>query len=127
MVPLPVSDIDRATEFYRDKAGFLVTVDVMLGPGNRMVQLTPPGSGCAIGLGLGGAVPPGAVQGMQLVVTDIHAARAELAGRGLDVSPVRHFENGAMVDGPGEEWNSFVFFQDPDGNGWTVQEGPARA
>jgi catechol 2,3-dioxygenase-like lactoylglutathione lyase family enzyme len=123
VVPMPVTDVARAVEFYRDKAGFAVTVDIRLGEG-RMVQLTPPGSGCAIQLGVAGPIPPGAVQGMQLVVSDIRAARAELVGRGVDVSPVRHFENGAMVDGPGGEWNSFLFFQDPDGNGWTVQEGP---
>jgi predicted enzyme related to lactoylglutathione lyase len=84
----------------------------------RFVQLTPPGSACSIsiGIGLGAANPPGSVQGLQVVVSDIEAARAELAGRGVDVSEVQHFP-----------WGSFVFFSDPDGNGWAVQEIPPRS
>lgn len=87
----------------------------------------PPGSACSIVLGTGIVdTPPGSAQGMQLVVSDIEAARAELLQRGVEVSEVRHFDDGAWVDGRGGDWNSFVFFTDPDGNGWVVQESPAR-
>ena len=78
-----------------------------------------------VGTGLGGAVP-GSLRGLQLVVDDIDAARARLAEGGVEVSPVQHFEGSGLVDGPGDRWNSFVFFSDPDGNGWTVQERPAE-
>ena len=71
-------------------------------------------------------MPPGVLEGLQLVVPDIEAARAELVERGAEASPVQHVEDGEWVEGRGGEWNSFVFFQDPDGNGWVVQEGPAR-
>jgi hypothetical protein len=94
----------------------------------HIVQLTPPGSACSICIGTGLVESaPGSVQGIQLVVSDIEAARAELVERGVEVSNVRHIEDGDWVDGRGGDWNSFVFFSDPDGNGWTVQERPAGA
>ena len=128
VVVVPVSDVDRAKGFYSEQVGFVVDNDVRMGDNFRVVQLTPPGSACSIAIGTGLAeMPPGAVKGMQLVVSDVEAARAELGGRGVEVSPVRHIENGVWVDGPGGPWNSFVFFSDPDGNGWTVQEKPASA
>jgi hypothetical protein len=90
------------------------------------VQLTPPGSACSIAIGIGIArSEPGSLQGPQLVVDDIEQARAELVERGIDVSTVQHFEDGAFVEGKGEAWNSFAFFSDPDGNGWVLQEAPA--
>ncbi|MGI8968286.1 MAG: VOC family protein, partial [Chloroflexota bacterium] len=89
----------------------------------RVVQLTPPGSACSITFGTGLVpMPPGSLQGLQLVVSDVGAARDELAERGVEVSEVRHIEEGVWVDGPGGDWNSFIFFSDPDGNGWTVQQ-----
>ena len=111
LVPIPVSDVDRAKSFYVEKAGFNADVDVTVREGLRFVQLTPPGSACSISLGIGLLdTKPGSVQGLQLVVPDIHAARAELAERGVDVSDVQV-----------EAWGSFVFFKDPDGNSWAVQ------
>ena len=126
VVVIPVSDVDRAKQFYSEQVGFVVDNDVRMGESFRVVQLTPPGSACSIAIGSGLAqMPPGAVKGMQLVVTDIEAARAELVERGVEVSQVQHFDQGARVDGPGGDWNSFVFFNDPDGNGWAVQQvGP---
>ncbi len=92
------------------------------------MQLTPPGSACSIALGTGLVESaPGSVQGLQLVVHDIEAARAQLVERGVEVSAIQHFEGGVRVDGRGGDWNSFLFFSDPDGNGWAVQESPARA
>ncbi|MBV9280490.1 MAG: VOC family protein [Chloroflexi bacterium] len=125
VVVVPVSDVDRAKAFYSEKVGFNVDVDTRISEDFRVVQLTPPGSGCSITLGPA-LMSPGSLQGLQLCVTDIESARAELAGRGVEVSEVRHIDNGAWVDGPGEDWNSFIFFSDPDGNGWTVQQVPAR-
>jgi catechol 2,3-dioxygenase-like lactoylglutathione lyase family enzyme len=125
VVVLPVSDVDRAKRFYAEQVGFLVDVDQQFGPTMRVVQLTPPGSACSITIGSGLVdMPPGSNKGMQLVVDDVEAARAELASRGVDVSPVRHMQDGEWADGPGEPWNSFVFFSDPDGNAWAVQEKP---
>jgi predicted enzyme related to lactoylglutathione lyase len=126
LVPVPVSDVDRAKRFYTEQAGFTADVDHRVDGELRMVQLTPPGSACSILVGRGfGDAAPGSVQGMQLVVSDIEAARAELVERGVDAGGVRHFADGAWTDGPGGPWNSFLFFSDPDGNGWTVQERPA--
>ena len=129
LVPLPVTDVDRAKLFYSEQLGFAVDHDTRVSEETRVVQLTPPGSGCsiAVGIGMGEDAPPGSVQGIQLVVSDIEAARAELVERGVEVSKVQHFEGAARVDGRGGDWNSFVFFSDPDGNGWVVQESPARA
>ncbi|HYY89798.1 MAG TPA: VOC family protein [Chloroflexota bacterium] len=126
VVVLPVSDVDRAKQFYSEQVGFVVDVDTRMSDTFRVVQLTPPGSACSVTIGTGLIEsPPGSVKGLQLCVTDIQAARQELLDRGVDVSPIRHVDNGAWVDGPGGPWNSFFFFSDPDRNGWTVQEKPA--
>ena len=106
LVPVPVSDVDRAKAFYTEKAGFNADHDHRVSDEIRFVQLTPPGSACSIAIGTGIVdTPPGSVQGLQLVVTDINAARAELLERGVEVSGVEEFP-----------WGSFVFFSDPDGN-----------
>ena len=126
VVPVPVSDVDRAKAFYSERAGFVVDLDTQISDTVRLVQLTPPGSGCSIHLSTGMlSLAPGSLQGLQLIVDDIEAARAELVGRGLEAGPVQHMENGAWVEGKGGDWNSFVFFSDPDGNGWVLQERPA--
>jgi len=133
VVVVPVADIDRAKRFYSEQAGFVVDYDTQASDELRNVQLTPPGSGCSIALSTriltpAGPVdpPPGSAQGLQLVVEDIQAARDELAGRGVEVSKIHHFADGGWVAGRGGRWNSFVFFNDPDGNGWVVQERPAH-
>ncbi|MGH3327312.1 MAG: VOC family protein [Streptomycetales bacterium] len=127
VVVVPVTDVDRAKRFYSEQVGFVVDHDTRIGDEMRVVQLTPPGSACSIALGtLPVESVPGSVQGLQLVVADIEAARAELVKRGLEVSEVQHFDGADRVDGRGGEWNSFVFFSDPDGNGWAVQERPGR-
>jgi catechol 2,3-dioxygenase-like lactoylglutathione lyase family enzyme len=116
LVAVPVSDVDRAKAFYTEKAGFNADHDHEVSDEIRFVQLTPPGSACSIALGKGIVdTEPGSVQGLQLVVSDIHAAHDELAGRGVEVSDVQEFR-----------WGSFVFFSDPDGNGWAVQAIPPR-
>ena len=116
LVAIPVSDVDRAKAFYTEKIGFNADHDHRVSDEIRFVQLTPPGSACSIALGTGIInTPPGSVQGLQLVVSDIDAARAELVERGVEVSEVQHFD-----------WGSFVFFSDPDDNGWSVQELPTR-
>jgi catechol 2,3-dioxygenase-like lactoylglutathione lyase family enzyme len=126
LVVVPVTDVDRAKRFYSEQVGFVVDHDTRISGEMRVVQLTPPGSACSIAIGSGMVeTPPGSIQGIQLVVSDVEAARAELVARGVDASPVRHFENGSWEDGRGGDWNSFVFFSDPDGNGWVVQERPA--
>jgi catechol 2,3-dioxygenase-like lactoylglutathione lyase family enzyme len=125
LVPIPVSDVDRAKTFYSEQVGFTVDLDHEISDAHRIVQLTPPGSPCSIMVGEGMLrSAPGSIQGLQLVVDDIEAARAELAGRGLDIGPVQHFEDGRWIDGRGGRWNSFAFFTDPDGNGWVLQERP---
>jgi catechol 2,3-dioxygenase-like lactoylglutathione lyase family enzyme len=116
LVAVPVSDVDRAKAFYTEKAGFHADHDHTVSDEIRFVQLTPPGSACSIALGRGLLdAEPGSVQGLQLVVSDIGKARAELAERGVDVSEVQEFP-----------WGLFVFFADPDGNRWAVQQIPAR-
>ena len=116
LVAVPVSDVDRAKAFYTEKAGFHADHDYTVSDEIRFVQLTPPGSACSIAVGRGLVdAPPGSVQGLQLVVTDIGKARDELAARGVAVSEVQEFP-----------WGSFVFFADPDGNRWSVQQIPAR-
>ncbi|HEX5083052.1 MAG TPA: VOC family protein [Blastocatellia bacterium] len=116
LVFVPVSDVDRAKAFYTEKAGFNADHDHRISGEIRFVQLTPPGSACSIAIGTGlSDMPPGSVKGLQLVVSDINAARAELVERGVDVSDIQVFD-----------WGSFVFFSDPDGNGWAVQQIPAR-
>ena len=125
VVVVPVSDIDRAKQFYGEQMGFAVDHDTRAGESVRIVQLTPPGSGCSIVIGTGIAeMTPGSLQGLQLVVSDLDAARAQLLERDVEVSPIRHFADGAWTDGRGGPWNAFIFFSDPDGNGWTVQERP---
>lgn len=116
LVAIPVTDVDRAKAFYADQVGFVADHDHVVSDDMRFVQLTPPGSGCSIAIGKGiMETEPGSVQGVQLVVTDIEAAHAHLAERGVDVSDVHDFP-----------WGRFVFFKDPDGNGWAVQQLPAR-
>lgn len=125
VVVVPVADVDRAKQFYGEQLGFVVDTDTRMGESFRVVQLTPPGSACSVTIGTGlTAMAPGSLRGLQLCVTDIAAARAELVSRGVEVSAIKHFADGAQVDGPGGEWNSFIFFDDPDGNSWTVQEVP---
>jgi predicted enzyme related to lactoylglutathione lyase len=112
LVAIPVSDVDRAKAFYTEQAGFDADHDHAVSDEIRFVQLTPPGSACSIALGKGiSSKPPGSVEGLQLVVADIEAARAELAERGVEVSEVQDYP-----------WGRFVYFRDPDGNGWAVQE-----
>ena len=114
LVQVPVSDVDRVKAFYTDKAGFNADHDHQVSDEIRFVQLTPPGSPTSIAIGTGITdMAPGSVQGLQMVVADIDAARAELVARGVDISDVQHFP-----------WGSFVFFSDPDGNGWAVQAIP---
>jgi catechol 2,3-dioxygenase-like lactoylglutathione lyase family enzyme len=123
LVVVPVSDVDRAKDFYVDKAGFDLDVDHQAGD-FRVVQLTPPGSACSIAI-MKNTDAPGSLQGLHLVVSDIDAARAELVSRGADVSEPFHFEAGAQVTGPDPgraDYDSFLSFSDPDGNGWLVQE-----
>ena len=116
LVQVPVSDVDRAKAFYTEQAGFNADVDVTVSDEIRFVQLTPPGSACSIAIGTGlTKMRPGSVEGLQMVVDDVEAARAELVARGVDVSEVQTFD-----------WGSFVFFRDPDGNGWAVQQLPPR-
>jgi catechol 2,3-dioxygenase-like lactoylglutathione lyase family enzyme len=125
VVPVPVTDVDRAKHFYSEQVGFVVDLDTQISDEMRLVQLTPPGSGCSIHLSRGIlSMPPGVLEGLQLVVSDIEAARSELVERSVEASPIQHMEGGAWVEGRGGEWNSFVFFSDPDGNGWVLQEGP---
>ncbi len=127
LVPVPVSDVDRAKAFYKEKVGFEEDVDHSTGEEFRVVQLTPPGSACSIAIGTGIVrTPPGSVQGLQLVVPDIDAARVELLERGAEVSEVQHFDGSAWRPGGGGDWNSFAFFSDPDGNGWVLQQSPGR-
>jgi catechol 2,3-dioxygenase-like lactoylglutathione lyase family enzyme len=119
LVPIPVSDVDRAKAFYAERLGFVVDVDVSPVDGVRVVQLTPPGSACSIGFGTGipvYAAPPGSIRGLHLVVDDIEAARAELIARGVDVGEIQDVGRGVTYAG----------FEDPDGNGWTLQLMPWR-
>jgi len=123
VVVVPVSDVDRAKTFYTEQAGFGLDVDFSAGADFRVVQLTPPGSACSITLMSQPAA--GSLSGLHLVVSDIDAARAELAGRGVDVGEIYHFESGKRVPGhdPARaDYGSFLSFSDPDGNGWLVQE-----
>ncbi len=127
LVIIPVTDVDRAKDFYIERAGFRLDVDHRAGEDFRVVQLTPPGSSCSITL-MRNADAAGSVQGLHLVVTDIDAARAELTGRGVDATEIYHFGAAGQTPGPDPQrarYNSFLSFSDPDGNGWLVQEvGP---
>jgi predicted enzyme related to lactoylglutathione lyase len=116
LVSVPVTDVDRAKTFYVEKAGFNADHDHRVSDDVRFVQLTPPGSACSIAIGLGLTESPPGSATLQVVVDDVQAARAELAGRGAEVSEVQDFP-----------WGSFVFFQDPDGNRWAVQQLPDRS
>ncbi|MFG2113272.1 VOC family protein [Streptomyces sp. NPDC048718] len=118
LIPLPVADVDRAKSFYADRLGFAVDLDYSPDESFRVVQLTPPGSACSIALGTVVGTPPGSVQGLHLVVDDIHAARAELVGKGVDVAEVE------ALGAPGKPTVSYAAFTDPDGNGWTLQQLP---
>ncbi|HEY3095446.1 MAG TPA: glyoxalase superfamily protein [Acidimicrobiia bacterium] len=116
LVAIPVSDVDRAKAFYTEQVGFNADHDHRVSDELRFVQLTPPGSACSITIGTGITdAEPGSVRGMQMVVSDINAAHAQLVERGVEVSDIQHFP-----------WGSFVFFSDPDGNGWAVQKIPPR-
>jgi predicted enzyme related to lactoylglutathione lyase len=115
LVSVPVSDVDRAKKFYTEQIGFNADIDTQVNDELRFVQLTPPGSACSIAIGTGmPQAAPGSVRGLQIVVEDVAAARAELADRGVEVSEVQEFP-----------WGNFVFFDDPDGNGWALQQLPA--
>jgi predicted enzyme related to lactoylglutathione lyase len=117
LVTVPVSDVDRAKAFYTEQVGFDADHDHQVSDELRFVQLTPPGSACSISIGTGLTdMAPGSIKGLQMVVGDIEAAHAHLRDRGVDVSPVQDFP-----------WGRFVFFSDPDGNGWAVQQIPPRA
>jgi catechol 2,3-dioxygenase-like lactoylglutathione lyase family enzyme len=129
VVVVPVSDVDRAKAFYSEQLGFNVDHDTTFSEGQRLVQLTPPGSGCSVvvGEGLVPDLPPGSYKGLQLVVPDIHKAHAQLVERGVDVSEVQVLgENPRPVDNPLDNVG-FVFFDDPDGNSWAVQQISSRA
>jgi catechol 2,3-dioxygenase-like lactoylglutathione lyase family enzyme len=116
LVQVPVSDVDRAKAFYTEQVGFNADHDHQVSDELRFVQLTPPGSACSIAIGSGlGSMQPGSVQGLQVVVPDVEAARRDLAAHGVEVSDVQVFP-----------WGSFVFFSDPDGNSWAVQQLPDR-
>jgi catechol 2,3-dioxygenase-like lactoylglutathione lyase family enzyme len=115
LVVIPVSDVDKAKAFYTEKIGFVADHDHTVSDEIRFVQLTPPGSACSIAFGRGLTdAPPGSVKGLQVVVADVAAARAELIQRGLEVGEVQNLD-----------WGSFIFFSDPDGNSWSVQQLPA--
>jgi catechol 2,3-dioxygenase-like lactoylglutathione lyase family enzyme len=114
LVSVPVSDVDRAKAFYTEKIGFNADHDHKVTDELRFVQLTPPGSACSIAIGTGmPQAAPGSVRGLQIVVADVAAARAELVERGVEVTEVQEMP-----------WGSFVFFEDPDGNGWALQQVP---
>jgi catechol 2,3-dioxygenase-like lactoylglutathione lyase family enzyme len=131
VVVVPVSDVDRAKEFYADRLGFALDTDHRAGEHFRVVQVTPPGSGCSIVFGTGmGNGTPGSLKGTQFVVDDIRAAAEHLDRAGIGNSGIQHFEDGAMRPGPhpdDREFGSFVFFDDPDGNTWAVQQGKRTA
>ena len=129
VIRVPVSDVDRAKDFYQG-LGWRLDADLSLGDGIRAVQMTPPGSACSVSFGTGiTPAPPGSSQGMELVVDDIDAARAELVGDGAEVSEVFHRDGAKQVPGPDPErrsYRSLASFDDPDGNGWLLQEVTTR-
>jgi catechol 2,3-dioxygenase-like lactoylglutathione lyase family enzyme len=119
LVPIPVSDVDRAKAFYTEQVGFNADLDETFGDTFRVVQLTPPGSACSICIGVGIVdTPPGSVKGLHLVVDDIHATREELLSRGVEVTEVQD------MSAPGKPTVSYAYFSDPDGNGWALQKLP---
>ena len=131
VVVVPVSDVDRAKAFYSEKVGFNVDVDQLFGDRFRVVPLTPPGSACSITLmeGMNPGMEPGSLQGLQITTSDLEAVRRELVDRGVEVSEVQTVDQEAgkfvPLEGPATSYNAFVFFSDPDGNGWAIQQGPA--
>lgn len=132
VVCVPVTDVDRAKAFYADRVGFRVDFDMPISEGVRVVQLTPPGSGCSIQVGTGITnMPPGSLEGLQLVVADLEAARSELVGRGVEVGEIQVFEpdGGLRPSREGDALDNagFVYFGDPDGNRWAVQQISSRA
>jgi catechol 2,3-dioxygenase-like lactoylglutathione lyase family enzyme len=126
LVVVPVSDVDRAKAFYTEQVGFGLDVDHSTGDEFRVVQMTPPGSACSISIGTGiSSAEPGSTKGLHLVVSDIDAARAELVERGVDAGEIFHFGSEGRTPGPDPsraDYNSFLSFNDPDGNAWLVQE-----
>jgi catechol 2,3-dioxygenase-like lactoylglutathione lyase family enzyme len=125
LIPVPVTDVDRAKRFYAEQLAWTVDVDDAPAPGIRLVQLTPPGSACSIVIGTGVAEgAPGSIRGVRIVVADIQVARDELIARDVACGPIRHWAGEGWADGKGGRWNSFVTFDDPDGNGWELQEAP---
>jgi catechol 2,3-dioxygenase-like lactoylglutathione lyase family enzyme len=129
VVVVPVSDVDRAKAFYADQVGFNLDHDVSMGEGHRIVQLTPPGSGCSIVIGEGvveDLPSPGSLKGLQLVVPDLHAARDHLTRNGVDVSEIQIMGENPDPEPEALDNVGFVFFSDPDGNGWAVQQISAR-
>ena len=122
LVPVPVTDVDRAKAFYTDQVGFNADLDERFGERFRVIQLTPPGSACSICIGVGIVnTPPGSIENLHLVVPDIHAARAELLGRGVEISEVQD------MTAPGKPTVSYAYFKDPDGNSWALQQLPQGA
>ena len=128
VVVVPVSDVDRAKAFYAEQLGFAVDHDTVVGEGMRIVQLTPRGSGCSIVIGEGvvPSMPPGSLQGLQLVVADLEAARAELTGRGVEAGEIQVLGENPRPQPHPLDNVGFFFFRDPDGNGWAVQQISAR-
>jgi catechol 2,3-dioxygenase-like lactoylglutathione lyase family enzyme len=129
VVWVPVSDVDHAKAFYAEQLGFNVDHDTQVSEGNRIVQLTPPGSGCSIVIGEGTIapeMPPGSLKGLQLVVPDIHAAHAQLGERGVEVGEIQVMGENPRPQPDPLDNVGFVFFSDPDGNGWAVQQISAR-
>jgi predicted enzyme related to lactoylglutathione lyase len=117
LVAVPVSDVDRAKTFYTEQLGFNADHDHQVNDQLRFVQLTPPGSACSIALGSGiSEMPPGSIKGLQLVVADIEAAQQQLRERGVETGEIQDFP-----------WGRFIFFNDPDGNAWAVQQIPPRS
>lgn len=131
VITLPVADVDRAKAFYADQLGFHVDHDTDAGAGFRIVQLTPPGSGCSVVLGAGiSKMAPGSLNGLQLVVRDLRAAHAELVERGVAVSEIKVFgHEGQRPATEDDDLNNagFLYFDDPDGNGWAIQQITARS
>jgi catechol 2,3-dioxygenase-like lactoylglutathione lyase family enzyme len=130
VVAVPVSDVDRAKHFYADQVGFAVDHETTIGDGGRFVQLTPPGSGCSIVIGAPGLeMAPGSLQGLQLVVPDLPAAHAQLVERGVEASEIQVFdEDSFRPSREGDDLDNvgFVYFKDPDGNSWGVQQISSR-
>ncbi|MFF4878959.1 VOC family protein [Micromonospora sp. NPDC000668] len=129
VVIVPVSDVDRAKKFYADQLGFAVDHDTVVGDGARIVQLTPPGSGCSVVIGKGAVpdMPPGSLKGLQLVVADLERARAELVERGVEVSEIQVLGASPSPTPHPLDNVGFVFFTDPDGNAWAIQQISSRA